>query len=103
MAKLTNEEVLHVAKLAGIELTASEVEKFSKQLSNVISQIGELSEVDTSNTEPTSQTTGLENVFRGDKVDGARVLTSDQATGGSDKIYNGYFKVGAILSERSDK
>lgn len=103
MSKLSKADVLHVAKLAKLDLSDSEVEKFQGQLSKVIDQIGELSEVDTKNVEPTSQTTGLENVYRIDEVKTENCLSQDEVLSGTDKIHNGYFKVGAILSERSDK
>lgn len=103
MAKLSKAEILHVAKLAKLELTDEEIEKYSEQLSKVVDQISELSKVDTSGVEPTSQTTGLENVERVDEADPSNCLTQDEAVSGSDNIYNGYFKVGAILTERSDK
>ncbi len=103
MAKLTHAEVLHVAKLANLEISEREIEKYSKQLSHVIDHISELSEVDTSSVEPTSQTTGLENVYRQDEVEGEKSFTQEQALSGTDKTYNGYFKVKAILSERTDK
>lgn len=103
MTKLSKADVLHVAKLAKLNLTEKEVEKFIPQLSNVINQIGELSEADTKDVEATSQTTGLENVSRIDESKPENCLTQEEAVSGSDKIYNGYFKVDAILSERSDK
>lgn len=103
MAKLTKDEVLHVAKLANLSLSEAEVEKFATQLSGVIDHIGQLSEVDTAGVEPTSQTTGLENVSRDDKVVSDASLSQEQATSGTDKTYNGYFKVEAILKERTDK
>lgn len=104
MAKsLTKADVLYIAKLAKIDLTEEEIEKFLSQLSVIVEHIGKLSEVDTENIEPTSQTTGLENVSRSDVADFANCLTQDQATSGTDGIYNGYFKVGAILTERTDK
>lgn len=103
MVKLSKADVLHVAKLAKLDLSDSEVEKFQGQLSKVIDQIGELSEVDTKNVEPTSQATGLENVYRIDEIKSENCLSQDEVLSGTDKIHNGYFKVGAILSERSDK
>ena len=59
---------MHVAKLAKLTLTPNEITKFQEQLSKIVDYISQLSEVDTSNLEPTSQTTGLENVFRTDQV-----------------------------------
>lgn len=103
MTKLTKAGVLHVAKLAKLNLTEKEVERYSMQLSSVVDFISELSEVDTKDTEPTSQTTGLENIFREDMVKPENTLTQDQAISGTDETHNGYFKVGAILSERTDK
>lgn len=103
MAKLTRDDVLHVAKLAKLTLSKGEIEKFRKQLSEVISYISQLSEVDTKNTKPTAQTTGLENVKRDDGVRSEDSLSQEEALSGTDKTHNGYFKVGAILEERSDK
>lgn len=92
MAKLTKSDVLHIAKLAKLNLNDVEVEKFLPQLSKVVDFVGQLSEVDTSGVEPTSQTTGLENVTREDIVDTSRVLPQDE-----------YFKVKAILEGRTYK
>jgi aspartyl-tRNA(Asn)/glutamyl-tRNA(Gln) amidotransferase subunit C len=102
MSKLTKTDVLHVAKLAKLNLTESEVEKFLPQLSSVIDYIGNLSKVDTANVEPTSQTTGLTDVFRDDEIKESS-LDQDKALSGTDKIYKGYFKVPAILEGRTDK
>ena len=103
MAALTKSDILHIAKLAKLEITDAETEKYIKQLSIVIDYFSELNEVDTEITEPTSQTTGLENVFRQDEVKEENCLSQDEAVSGTDKLYNGYFKVKAILTERTDK
>lgn len=101
MVKLTREDILHVAKLAKLDITDSEIEKFTPQLSNVINYFSELQEVKTEGVEPTSQTTGLENVSRSDNPEAS--LSQEDAISGNDKIHNGYFKVGAVLTERTDK
>ena len=67
ISNLTEEEVRHIAKLAGLTLTDAEVKKFQSQLNEILSYVGQLKEVKTENVEPTSQVTGLENVFREDK------------------------------------
>lgn len=103
MAKLTRADVLHVAKLAKLNLSEEEIVKFTSQLSTVVDYFGELSNVDTTNIEPTSQTTGLTNVFREDIVTSNQSLTQDQALSGTDKTHNGFFKVPAILEGRTDK
>lgn len=103
MKKLSKADILHVAKLAKLNLTDDEIEKFSTQLSNIVSHFEELSSVNTQGVEPSSQTTGLENVYRTDEAKSTQSLSQDEALAGSDKIFNGYFKVGAILTERTDK
>lgn len=103
MAKLTNDDVLHVAKLAKLDLTKSEVDKFASQLSNVIDYFGELSKAETEGVEATSQTTGLENVYREDIAQNSKSLSQDEAISGTDNTHNGYFKVKAILEGRTDK
>jgi len=103
MAKLTKADVLHVAKLAKLSLADEEIAKFTSQLSVVVDYFSELSKVDTTNVEPTSQTTGLMNVYREDVVTNNQSLNQDQALSGTDKTYNGFFKVPAILEGRTDK
>jgi aspartyl-tRNA(Asn)/glutamyl-tRNA(Gln) amidotransferase subunit C len=103
MATLTKADVLHVAKLAKLDIGEGEIKKYTEQLSSIVDYFSELGEVDTKNIEPTSQTTGLENVFRQDEVKEENCLSQDAATSGTGKLYNGYFKVKAILTERTDK
>lgn len=97
MAKLSKKDVLHVASLAKLHLSADELEKYLKQLSKVVDYVGELSEVDTENVEPTNQTTGLENVYRVDELESAQSLSQDEALAGTENTLNGYFKVGTVL------
>lgn len=102
MAKLTKKDVLHVAELAKIKITDSEVKKFLPQLSKIVEFVGLLDEVDTKGVEQTSQTTGLKNVLREDKIKPS-VINLDDAISATDNVHNGFFKVKAILSERTDK
>ena len=52
----------------GLALTTVGIkEKYSEQLSGILSYVEQLSEVNTDGVEPTAQVTGLENVFREDK------------------------------------
>ncbi len=103
MSKLTKQDVFHVAHLANLTLTDIEVDKFTTQLSSIVNYMEELNEVDTKDIAPTTQTTGLVNVFRSDEIKTDQILMQDEALSGTDETHNGYFKVPAILSERSDK
>lgn len=66
--QLSKEEIQHIAKLARLELTDAELEKYGGQLSAVLNYIDQLKEVDCKGVEPTAQVTGLENVLREDEV-----------------------------------
>jgi aspartyl-tRNA(Asn)/glutamyl-tRNA(Gln) amidotransferase subunit C len=66
--KLTKQEVEHIAKLARLELTEKEKEKFGGQLSAILGYFKELQKIDLKKVEPTAQVTGLENVARSDEV-----------------------------------
>lgn len=100
MGSLSRDDVLHVAKLAKLTLTPNEITKFQEQLSKIVDYVSKLSEVDTSNLEPTSQTTGLENVFRKDDVKPTS-FTQDEALSGTDKTHNNYFAVDVVLDKES--
>ncbi len=93
--KLTVEETRHIAKLANLPLTDKEIEKFRSQLSEILNYIGQLSEVETKNVEPTSQVTGMENVFRQDKAKSS--LSQDEALSGAKNNHKGFFKVKAVF------
>ncbi|MFZ5366408.1 MAG: Asp-tRNA(Asn)/Glu-tRNA(Gln) amidotransferase subunit GatC [Patescibacteria group bacterium] len=93
--KLTKEEVIHVAKLAGLTLTPQEVKKFQKQLSEVLDYVEILKKLKTTEVEPTSQVTGLENVFREDKVGSG--LSQEETLSGAKNQEKGMFKIKAIF------
>jgi aspartyl-tRNA(Asn)/glutamyl-tRNA(Gln) amidotransferase subunit C len=67
--KLSKQEVEKIARLSRLELTDEEKDKFAGQLSAVLDYVGKLDEVNTENVAMTAQVTGLENVYREDKVD----------------------------------
>lgn len=62
-------DVQKIAKLARLDLTASEKKKFSRELSSILNYIGQLNEVNTAQVEPTAQVTGLTNVMREDEIE----------------------------------
>jgi aspartyl-tRNA(Asn)/glutamyl-tRNA(Gln) amidotransferase subunit C len=52
--KLTESQVLHVARLARLALTPDEVAGFTLQLSAILDAVDELAQVDTSSLPPTT-------------------------------------------------
>lgn len=66
MSKITREEILKLAKLAHLRLDDDEVEKFSNEISDIITYAEMLDDVDTDDLRPTYQVTSLENIARPD-------------------------------------
>jgi len=92
---LSLEEVKHIAKLAHLKLTDQETVNFQKQLASILNFVSALSTVDTKDVVPTSQVTGLENVFREDEV--RESLPQSDALANAKRKHNGYFVVDAIF------
>ena len=92
MSNLSEKDILHVAKLAKLTLSAEEIERYQKQLSEVVGYVEELNEVDTQGVIPTSQTTGLGDVLRQDEIKKEDSLNVDN-----------YFSAPPLLEERGDK
>lgn len=97
--KLTPDEILHVAKLAQLPLTTDEVQKYHGQLLGILQFISKLQQLNTHSVPPTSQVTGLTNVFREDEVDVTRMLSQTQALANAPAQHNGYFLVPAIFEQ----
>lgn len=68
MVQLTREDVLKLAKLARIRLTEAEVAKYQNEIGSILGYVEQLQKLDLSDTEPTTQVTGLTNVMRPDLV-----------------------------------
>jgi aspartyl-tRNA(Asn)/glutamyl-tRNA(Gln) amidotransferase subunit C len=60
------EQVLHVARLARLELDDAEVERMAAELSGILEHIERIGELDLDHVEPTSHVVALENVLRPD-------------------------------------
>jgi len=59
-------DINHIAKLARINLTEQEKERFASQLGDVLNHIAELKEVDVSGIEPTAHASPVYNVWSED-------------------------------------
>jgi aspartyl-tRNA(Asn)/glutamyl-tRNA(Gln) amidotransferase subunit C len=64
---IDREEVLHVARLARLELRDDEVERMSGELSTILDHVERINELDLEGVEPTAHVVALENVLRSDE------------------------------------
>ena len=64
---ISRDEVVHVARLARLELTDEELEPFAGQLDAILEAVGKVSELDLSEVEPTQHPLALANVWAEDE------------------------------------
>jgi len=63
---IDRDQVLHVARLARLELTEDELERMAGELSGILEHVERMNELDLDGVEPTSHVVALENVLRPD-------------------------------------
>ena len=90
-------EVERIARLALLELSSEEKEKFTKQLNLILEYMEQLNQLDTSDVEPISHPLGLTNVFREDKVRPS--LPVDEALKNAPDRSGDYFRVPKVIQK----
>jgi aspartyl-tRNA(Asn)/glutamyl-tRNA(Gln) amidotransferase subunit C len=91
MAGISRDEVLHVARLARLELTDEEVGRFQEQLSDIIEAISKVSELDLSDVEPTAHPLEIANTWAEDEPRPS--LSLDDAFANAPDRDGDYFRV----------
>lgn len=95
--RLTREDAAYVARLARIELSDEELDRYAEQLASVLQHAASVSALDTQGVEPTAHPLPLRNVLRTDvvtaSVDRQAVLAEAPDTEA------GRFRVPRILGE----
>ena len=93
--RLSRDDVLHVARLARLELSDDEVDLFTEQLAAVLEHAADVAALDTSGVPPTAHPLPLENVLRADEVRPS--LDRDEVLREAPEAEDGRFKVPPIL------
>ncbi len=94
---ISKEEVEKIAKLARIDLTASEIEKFQKDLSIILDYVEMLKELDKGAASPMSRSINIENVMREDEIKDELTQKKIKSLAAAPEIKDGYLKVKSIL------
>jgi aspartyl-tRNA(Asn)/glutamyl-tRNA(Gln) amidotransferase subunit C len=88
---ITRDEVLHVARLARLELTDEEIERFTEQLSAILEAVAKVSELELADVEPTAHPLDLVNVWADDAPRPS--LGLEEALANAPQREAGFFKV----------
>mgnify|MGYP000551369439 CR=1 FL=1 len=92
---IERKDVEYVAWLARLELSEEEVERFTRQLGQVLEHAEKIKSLDTSEIKPTSHPLPLKNVMRDDVVRPG--LSQQEALSGAPRAEGGYFAVSRII------
>jgi aspartyl-tRNA(Asn)/glutamyl-tRNA(Gln) amidotransferase subunit C len=95
MMKINRKDVEHVALLSRLELSETELDKYTGQLDAILEYIDVLNQVDTTGVQPMAHVLELKNVTRPDVVKPS--LPQDQALLNAPEPENGFFKVPKIM------
>jgi aspartyl-tRNA(Asn)/glutamyl-tRNA(Gln) amidotransferase subunit C len=88
-------DVSYVANLARLELTADEVQRFQRQLEDIVGYVHKIGDLDLDGIEPTSHAWPVLNVFRADEVRPG--LDHDAVMANAPKARDGQFVVPKIV------
>jgi aspartyl-tRNA(Asn)/glutamyl-tRNA(Gln) amidotransferase subunit C len=64
---IDRDQVLHVARLARLQLSEEEIERMANELSGILEHVDRISALDLDDVEPTSHVVTLLNVLRADE------------------------------------
>lgn len=91
---ITREDVVHVARLARLELSDEELERMREQLSAILEAVGKVAQLDLEGVEPTAHPLDLVNVLGDD--DPRPCLTREEALANAPDPEDGFFGVPAV-------
>lgn len=94
---LSQKEVEHIAKLARLELTAEEKERYQQQLSAILDYAARLQELDTSGIAPTASVLVDRSVLRADEPYSG--LSVEQVLRNAPQHENDQFKVPPVMEK----
>jgi aspartyl-tRNA(Asn)/glutamyl-tRNA(Gln) amidotransferase subunit C len=96
-AMIDREQVLHVARLARLELSEEEIERMTTELSGILEHVDRITALDLGHVKPTSHVVALENVLRPDEPDPS--LPRDTALANAPDPADGAFRVPSPQAE----
>lgn len=93
--KVTKEVIIHIAELAHLKLREDEIEKFEKELNQILEYVDKLNEIDTSNVEALSHPLPTLNIFREDKVE--KSISREEALKNAPESTEEFFRVPKVI------
>lgn len=96
-SRISTDDVAHVARLARLDLTPDELERYTEQLGAILDHARDVEALDLSGVEPMTHPYPLVNVLRDDVVEPC--LGAEAALAAAPATESGRFRVPPILGE----
>ena len=97
VSQISRDEVAHLARLARLALTDTELDSFAGQLDAILTHVSQIQAVDVTGVEPTDNPLKDVNITRPDQI--APCLTQQEALAEAPNAVDGRFAVPQILGE----
>ena len=94
---ISRDQVLHIARLARVDLDEEEVERYREDLSSILGYVDKLDELDVSDVEATTHAVELDARLRDDEVE--QRLTPEQVMQNAPDAETGHFRVPKVVEE----
>lgn len=96
---ISREQVEHIAKLAHIEISANETEKFQKELSAILDYFDVLKPLNTDDIEPMIHAAAEQNIVREDTARATEKSVIEALLHDAPAKQDGFIKVKSILKQ----
>lgn len=97
---ITEQEVAHVAKLARLRLSETELAAFTRQLGDIVGYVERLNELNTDAVDPTAHSVSVQNVLRVDEPRAS--IPADRALANAPESADGMFRVPKVLDHEGN-
>lgn len=95
MAKISKDDLEHVAQLSRLELSEQEKTKFTEQMGSILTYFAKLDEVETSEVEQINQINGMENITSDDSIQ--EKWEREELLKNAPETEDGFIKVKAVF------
>ncbi|MCY1602405.1 Asp-tRNA(Asn)/Glu-tRNA(Gln) amidotransferase subunit GatC [Staphylococcus pettenkoferi] len=96
MARVTRDEVKHIANLARLQITEDETTEMQESLESILNFANQIDEANTEDVEPTYHVLDLQNVLRVDKAQEG--IPQELALKNAKETEDGQFKVPSVMN-----
>ncbi len=93
--RITPSDVVKVARLARLDLSADEIDRMARQLAGMLDHFADIDALDLTHVAPMTQPYPLQNVFREDVI--APGLDHDEVLAAAPEAEDGRFRVPPII------